>query len=78
MKAAAPRGGAGSAGPSLNRSLWLYALHQKSSEPGQWRCPKCDVPMRSVRLPSAVLELCPECRGLFLDNGELEKRGAGQ
>jgi Zn-finger nucleic acid-binding protein len=34
--------------------------------------------MRSVRLPSAVVEICPECRGLFLDDGELEKLGAGR
>lgn len=72
-------GGARRLGPSVNRSLWLYALHQTpkaNDERIVWKCPKCAVAMRSVRLPTVTVEICPECRGLFLDDGELEKLAA--
>ncbi len=65
-------------GPSLNRTLWLYSLSVPTkavSNSGAWKCPKCAVEMRSVALPNLTVEICPECRGIFLDDGELEKLG---
>ena len=41
------------------------------------RCPLCDVPMREVRRRGVKIDVCPECRGVWLDAGELEKLLAG-
>ena len=36
-------------------------------------CPKCGAEMRSYERNGVVIDQCTECRGLFLDRGELEK-----
>jgi Zn-finger nucleic acid-binding protein len=36
-------------------------------------CPKCRVPMEQREHNGLVVDQCTECRGLFLDHGELEK-----
>ena len=41
------------------------------------RCPLCDVPMREVERRGVTIDVCPECRGVWLDRGELEKLLAG-
>ena len=35
-------------------------------------CPKCQSKMRSSERDGVTLDRCKECRGIFLDNGELE------
>ncbi len=38
------------------------------------KCPKCNVPLQSVRNvrdPRILQDLCPECFGVWLDGGEL-------
>ena len=44
-------------------------------------CPRCSIPLREVDLskfggehPSVVIDLCPECAGVWLDRGELDQR----
>ncbi|WP_366017887.1 zf-TFIIB domain-containing protein [Thermanaeromonas sp.] len=37
------------------------------------RCPFCDVPMKEVERRGVLIDVCPECRGVWLDRGELEK-----
>ncbi len=37
------------------------------------RCPLCDVSMREVERRGVRIDVCPECRGVWLDRGELEK-----
>ena len=37
------------------------------------RCPLCGVPMREVPRRGVRIDVCPECRGVWLDAGELEK-----
>lgn len=37
------------------------------------RCPLCGVPMREVPRRGVVIDVCPECRGVWLDAGEMEK-----
>ncbi len=37
------------------------------------RCPLCNVPMREVRRRGVKIDVCPECRGVWLDAGELER-----
>lgn len=36
-------------------------------------CPKCQATMRQYERNGVTLDQCSECRGLFLDRGELEK-----
>jgi len=36
-------------------------------------CPKCHGAMRSYERSTIVVDQCTECRGVFLDRGELEK-----
>ena len=35
-------------------------------------CPKCGAPMRAYQRRDVTIERCPECRGIYLDQGELE------
>jgi hypothetical protein len=35
-------------------------------------CPKCHGVMRTYARGGLILELCEDCRGIFLDKGELE------
>ena len=37
------------------------------------RCPLCNVPMREVNRRGVQIDVCPECRGVWLDGGELDK-----
>ena len=36
-------------------------------------CPKCHGAMRTYVRGGIVVELCEDCRGIFLDKGELER-----
>ena len=36
-------------------------------------CPKCQVAMREREKDDLIIDVCPECRGVWLDAGELEK-----
>ncbi len=36
-------------------------------------CPACATPMRVVQRADVQLDRCTGCKGVFLDNGELEK-----
>jgi len=38
----------------------------------QLSCPKCTAPLRRFERSGVVIERCTECRGVFLDRGELE------
>jgi Zn-finger nucleic acid-binding protein len=37
------------------------------------RCPKCAASMRAVERSRIVIDVCTECRGVYLDRGELER-----
>lgn len=37
------------------------------------RCPLCDVNMKEVERRGVLIDVCPECKGVWLDKGELEK-----
>lgn len=39
----------------------------------QMTCPKCRGEMRQYERSGVVVDQCGECRGIFLDRGELEK-----
>lgn len=38
------------------------------------RCPVCDdVRMREIEKDGVMIDVCPDCKGVWLDRGELEK-----
>jgi uncharacterized protein len=39
----------------------------------QMTCPKCHGEMRAYERSGVTVDQCTECRGIFLDRGELEK-----
>lgn len=36
-------------------------------------CPNCNTSMQAVNRSGVELDICPTCRGVWLDRGELEK-----
>lgn len=36
-------------------------------------CPNCEAGMQEVNRNGVMLDMCPKCRGVWLDRGELEK-----
>ena len=46
---------------------------QRSSAAPGLTCPKCKGVMRTYARGGLILELCEDCRGIFLDKGELER-----
>jgi Zn-finger nucleic acid-binding protein len=41
------------------------------------KCPICDIEMRISDRDEIEIDYCPQCRGVWLDRGELEKIIAG-
>lgn len=37
------------------------------------KCPVCDARLREVNRRGVVVDVCPECKGVWLERGELEK-----
>jgi Zn-finger nucleic acid-binding protein len=40
-------------------------------------CPNCNASMNEVKRDDVAFDMCPSCRGVWLDRGELEKIIAG-
>lgn len=36
-------------------------------------CPNCQTVMREREKESVIIDVCPNCKGMWLDHGELEK-----
>jgi Zn-finger nucleic acid-binding protein len=36
-------------------------------------CPKCQAPMRTYERGGVMIDQCTDCRGVFLDRGELDR-----
>ncbi|MBL8772074.1 MAG: zf-TFIIB domain-containing protein [Phenylobacterium sp.] len=41
-------------------------------------CPNCNTSMQNVSRSGVDIDMCPSCRGVWLDRGELEKLLEGQ
>ena len=37
------------------------------------KCPVCDTPLRAIQKHGVEIDICPGCKGVWLDRGELEK-----
>ena len=51
----------------MPRDIGLYGRRM------QMTCPKCHGEMRQYERSGVTVDQCTECRGIFLDRGELEK-----
>ncbi|SFU15754.1 hypothetical protein SAMN05216236_1362 [Sedimentitalea nanhaiensis] len=40
---------------------------------GRMMCPVCDVPLSMTDRQGVEIDFCPDCRGVWLDRGELDK-----
>ncbi len=54
---------AGIADEEKNRLKELHYMH----------CPKCGTELHEETFESITVDICPSCRGIFLDDGELVK-----
>lgn len=36
-------------------------------------CPNCNEGMQEIRRNEVMIDVCPKCRGVWLDRGEMEK-----
>jgi Zn-finger nucleic acid-binding protein len=41
------------------------------------KCPVCETRMREVEKDDDFIDVCPDCKGVWLDRGELEKLLSG-
>ena len=48
-------------------------LPQRRNPITELLCPKCQAPMRTYERSGVHVDRCTECRGIFLDAGELER-----
>jgi Zn-finger nucleic acid-binding protein len=37
------------------------------------QCPQCNVPLMMTERKNVEIDFCPQCRGVWLDKGELDK-----
>ncbi len=37
------------------------------------KCPVCDAQLRAMQKNSVEIDICPDCKGIWLDRGELDK-----
>jgi hypothetical protein len=57
-------------------SLPLPACNPSVPPPGRvvaMKCPVCDVPLSISSREGVEIDFCPQCRGVWLDRGELDK-----
>ncbi|MGM5481171.1 MAG: zf-TFIIB domain-containing protein [Nanobdellota archaeon] len=45
----------------------------KLSDKVNLKCPRCCSKMENVEKEGVVIDICPFCNGMFLDDGEIEK-----
>lgn len=36
-------------------------------------CPRCNVKMEKIEKENVIIDVCPECNGIWLDDNEIEK-----
>ena len=46
---------------------------RKMNAKGRMMCPVCEVPLSMADRQGVEIDFCPDCRGVWLDRGELDK-----
>lgn len=53
---------------------WLFlGKRLYLSDKRKLSCPRCGTRMDKLEKEGVVIDVCPQCNGLFLDDGEIEK-----
>ena len=50
----------------------MFNLFKKKGEV-TLRCPRCRVKMDKIEKENVVIDVCPSCNGMWLDDNEMEK-----
>lgn len=45
----------------------------KMNEMDELNCPRCKKAMEKIKKADVVIDICPKCHGMWLDEGEMEK-----
>ena len=53
-------------------------LQQKAKESHWMKCPKCGSDLQEINYQNVMIDRCNECKGIWLDSGELELLTEGQ
>jgi len=48
-------------------------IHKKPGGVGMISCPVCSIPMDEVKKSGVLIDVCPRCKGVWLDRGELTR-----
>lgn len=51
---------------------------QKRQEAHWMKCPKCGADLEEINYQNVMIDTCKECKGIWLDHGELELLAKGQ
>jgi hypothetical protein len=51
---------------------------QKRKETHWMKCPKCGADLHEVNYQNVMIDTCTECKGIWLDHGELEILASGE
>jgi acetyl-CoA carboxylase beta subunit len=52
---------------------------QKQRKDAHWmKCPKCGSDLKEISYQNVMIDTCTECKGIWLDHGELELLAKGQ
>ncbi|MEE4353802.1 MAG: zf-TFIIB domain-containing protein [Desulfatiglans sp.] len=51
---------------------------QKRKETHWMKCPKCGADLSEVNYQNVMIDTCNECKGIWLDHGELELLAKGE
>ena len=48
-------------------------IKQKKGQYAKLHCPRCNVIMRKIKKNDVVIDVCDKCRGMWLDDKEIDK-----
>ncbi|MGD9038289.1 MAG: zf-TFIIB domain-containing protein [Desulfobacteraceae bacterium] len=51
---------------------------QKRKEAHWMKCPKCGADLEEINYQNVMIDTCKECKGIWLDHGELELLSKGK
>jgi hypothetical protein len=51
---------------------------QKRKDAHWMKCPKCGADLEEINYQNVMIDTCKECKGIWLDHGELELLSKGQ
>jgi hypothetical protein len=53
-------------------------IEKMRTGPHWMKCPKCGADLEEINYQNVMIDTCKECKGIWLDHGELELLSKGQ